>query len=216
MLFSFFFCPHRTSCDNQRGPLSPGWRAAVGAVLGRDTGSGRRASAAVAFGLHVRAVGRRERRRERRWPARGPAQEARQRDCNAIGRPREKIVAGPGAGHGRGHRGSATRTRPGGQMVLPAQPVAARAQRREGHHRRQRTGVPVDGRRWARHQRSARPVDRPRGRRVVWNAANRQYTAAPGHPGGPAHLRAHRRVQVSGGRLESWTPVHLAPDGRVQ
>jgi len=153
--------------------------------------------------LRLRAGGWRERRRERRGVGREPDK----RD-----RPRKEVA---GAGDGRSHGRAAAATWPGGQMVFQTQPGPDGPQRCDGHHQRQRTGVPVDSRRWARGRRRARPAQRSDGRRHRGDAARRQVRPAPGHPGRTAYRRADRRVQVSGGGLERGTPIRLAPNGRI-
>jgi len=160
---------HRPSgADRKRRASGQGGRAIGGSVIRRQARPGghcgRRRASATVVGLRVRVGGRRERRRERgRDRADGPA--AGQRDrVHGERSPRPAvIVAGTGPGHGRGHGGGAAAAGLGGQVVLPAQPHTGSAQRRDGHHQRQRTGVPVDSRRRARGGRRARPAQRTHG-----------------------------------------------------
>jgi len=151
--------------DLKRCASGQGGRAVGGSGVRCQTGPvghcGRRHASATVVGLRVRVAGWRERRRERR---RGRTDEtaAGQRDrVHGERRPRPAVViASTGPGHGRGHFGRAADTGLGGQVVLPAQPHTGSTQRRDGHHQRQRTGVPVDSWRRARGGRRARPTQR--------------------------------------------------------
>lgn len=212
---------HRPGSDGDgRGTSGQGGRAvSVPGVRSQTRRGGWRCiDAAAVVGLRVRVGGRRKRRRERRRD-RDHEPPAGQRHRVPGRRRRSRpavVVAGAGLGNGRGHGELAAPTGPGGQVVLPAQPRAGGAQRRDGHHQRQRTGVPVD-RRWrSRRGRRPRPAQRTHGGRDRGDAAHRPCVPAPSHPARAALRRAHRRVQVSGGGLELGTPISLAPNGRIQ
>lgn len=222
LLLSFVHRPSGVD-EDKRGASGQGGRAASGAVVRCQTRpGGRRRATTTAVRLRLRVGGRRERRRERRRgrghtsTAVGQRKRVRGGGCGQQ-RPRpEVVVAGTGPGHGRGHGGVAEGTRPGGQVVLPAESHTGGAQRRDGHHQRQRTGVPVDSRRRARGGRRSRPAQRSHRRRHSRDAAHRPVVPAPGYPGRAAHRRADRRVQVPSGGLELRTSIGLAPNGRVQ
>jgi len=165
----FLFVHRPSGADTRKHCASgQGGRAIGGSVIRCQTRpgghcDGRRASATV-VGLRVRVGRWRERRRERRRDrADGPAAGQRYR-VHSERRPRPAvIVASTGPGHGLGHGGGAAATGLGGQVVLPAQPHTGSTQRRDGHHQRQRAGVPVDSRRRARGWRRAGPAQRTHG-----------------------------------------------------